>query len=458
MFDLDEVEHFVLIACPNPPEAAVKAGKALKVTSNIFNSESLIKQLPAGYHPEVVQVTARHLQFRPSNLSRFGCPTVLKLGDTGHWGNGSLSGMVDYARALSCDFHWTYQYPQHLHFFAEAGLRNVFWVPGSIGTPSPGSKASRKKSLDVVFRGSLNSVHIHRKLLIDYLRSNNVPINAGQASYRQSFEDYSNAIISFNCSGNGDLNRRVFEVLLAGGFLLTDRLSKSTGLTRLFKEGRHFECYGSKEELLEKCRYYLAHPEKAAEIARNGHHELMTKWSPDVAKQILHDAIFGIPIDPMFWLGQDGRSTLPKQHYSEVARRIKIYEFVQELHAINSNVTMLCVGLKNDRILDDLADLPRIDLNPPNRTHYDLIYSEDSALYLRLIKKLNPGGLFVVESGAKLQHHGALQRIHLVDSVTRLPLAKDVLDVYQAFGGPGIFTTTRRPLDILRTTIKSLRR
>ena len=63
---------------------------------------------------------------------------------------------------------------------------------------------------------------------------------------------YAQSTVSFNASLSGDLNMRVFEVLSAGGFLLTDRLSPQAGLELLLRPGHDCETYGDAEELLDK--------------------------------------------------------------------------------------------------------------------------------------------------------------------------------------------------------------
>jgi spore maturation protein CgeB len=64
------------------------------------------------------------------------------------------------------------------------------------------------------------------------------------------------------------INLRIFEALAAGCFLLTDHCDE---LAELFAIGKEIETYRSAAELVEKVRYYLAHPEERNRIARDGH-------------------------------------------------------------------------------------------------------------------------------------------------------------------------------------------
>ena len=60
---------------------------------------------------------------------------------------------------------------------------------------------------------------------------------------------------------------RLFEALVTGGMVLTDRmLSLPEGL----QNGTHIVEYISQEDLRSKIRYYLSHPEERIEIARQG--------------------------------------------------------------------------------------------------------------------------------------------------------------------------------------------
>ena len=75
--------------------------------------------------------------------------------------------------------------------------------------------------------------------------------------------------------------QRVFEVMAAGGFLISNYQKE---LEELFVPGKEIVLYHNEEELLELVEYYLTHEEERKEIARNGqrkvlaHHTLHTRF------------------------------------------------------------------------------------------------------------------------------------------------------------------------------------
>lgn len=64
---------------------------------------------------------------------------------------------------------------------------------------------------------------------------------------------------------------RIFDIMGCGGFCMTNYQAE---LTEYFEIGKELESYGSMEELVEKCAFYLEHEEIRAKIARNGYEKV----------------------------------------------------------------------------------------------------------------------------------------------------------------------------------------
>lgn len=64
------------------------------------------------------------------------------------------------------------------------------------------------------------------------------------------------------------LSQRVFDVMAAGGFLLTNRQLE---VTEYFQDGVELVTFETEEELMEKVRYYLEHEDERQAVARAGY-------------------------------------------------------------------------------------------------------------------------------------------------------------------------------------------
>ncbi len=223
--------------------------------------------LATRYYLIVVYADASGMNF-PLNLGVFDCPKVLVIGDTHHL-KSPLRQMIEYAGDAHVDFVVSICNRQHLRWFRAAGFPRVAWFPGLIvrHVPRP-FRPDRKRQLGFV--GQSGGRHVRRTRLLELLRSSGVPLAAGTGSRDVTADVYAESTASFNASLNGDLNFRIFEVLSAGGCLLTDRLAPEAGVDILLEEDTHYFAYDTPEELIDKAHYLLSHPGRAFEIARAG--------------------------------------------------------------------------------------------------------------------------------------------------------------------------------------------
>ena len=106
-------------------------------------------------------------------------------------------------------------------------------------------------------------------------------------------EEYARAIVSFDINigivstwNRNHTASRTFQIPALGAFLLHER---NELVTQYFKEGVEAEFFESDDELLEKCRHYLAHPEERRRIAAAGRRRCLEAGysEPDRVRAIL---------------------------------------------------------------------------------------------------------------------------------------------------------------------------
>jgi len=161
----------------------------------------------------------------------------------------------------------------------------VEWLPlwaSCYVEPSP------VKQYGASFVGTLNpNLHPERVEFFDKLKET-VDVELMQGDFRKIF---ASSKIVVNQTIKGDLNFRVFESMICGAMLLTER--SENGLLELFEEDRQLVLYkkGDVKEAADKISYYLNHPDEAARIAAAGRAEVLANHLPaNRAKRILEIA------------------------------------------------------------------------------------------------------------------------------------------------------------------------
>ncbi len=77
---------------------------------------------------------------------------------------------------------------------------------------------------------------------------------------------------------------RIFDILSCGGFLITNYQEE---IPELFTPGEDLVMYGSVDELIDLCGYYLDHREEARQIARHGYDTLRLNYTYDLQMEKL---------------------------------------------------------------------------------------------------------------------------------------------------------------------------
>ncbi|MBF0304627.1 MAG: glycosyltransferase [Alphaproteobacteria bacterium] len=392
MFSSDEV--FVSPNCEDSRDG--RGLRTLRSPPGRYDIGQILARLPAEQHPELVVVKIdATLGNVPCGLSRLSCPKVLVLGDTHHL-DEPIRRLLDYAVAERFDLIVSDHDRHHLHFFREAGFPKVGWIPCLSWRPfwhPPDLPVER----DIVFVGQVGAFHPWRGHVLENARRAGLPLWVGPMPQEEAARAYATARGAINCSLNGDLNLRTFEILGAGGLLMNDRLAPASGMDRLFEDGRHYVAWRSPEELVEKGRYYLDHPAEAAAIRRAGRALIEAEHHPEVQRGRLMKLLFEGREYPPFSLDDEIRCrvVVPVPRIA-LETRVAVYERLQAIHKAAAQVRLF-VPTPFATTASDGADLPRLviedwaALRQPEGARPRFCEAESAAAAVEHVLVLAPG-------------------------------------------------------------------
>lgn len=262
-----------------------------------FDVSGLAAELAAsGQTPDVVVCHVDcGLCLVPRNLAVFNCPKILLAADS-HWSRHGISNLVNYAAGEPFDRVVLLYDRHHAAFYREAGIRNLHWFPGlTFAHPDvrvhSATSPARPRGAHLALVGK-TGLHLRRQRLFASVIRAGLPLAWRQLRQSEVIAHYAESLIGLNVALNGDLNLRVFETIAGGALLLTDRLAPASGLDDLLVEGREKITYDNDDDLLEKARHFLAHPEEALAIGAAGHRWFLEHFNETRRRAAFADLVF----------------------------------------------------------------------------------------------------------------------------------------------------------------------
>jgi len=348
----------------SPNEGAGGLPATIATPRGEYDLAASLHALGCAFRPDVVLVRADATGSNlPRNLASVPGTKVLMVGDTQHLAR-PLHRMVSYALSEPYDIVLSSHNRQHLHFFIDAGVRNVRWLPNmDADCPTSSLPPQGQRAASVVVAGQIGRFHPARMRLVEQLRGRSLPIDHQMAVPAILARLYSKSVAALNCSLNGDLNLRIAEVLSAGGCLVTDRLRPQSGLDLLYDDRRELYTFADENEAGEIIEHLLAHPEEALATARRGWTKQTSEFGFAAQRRRLFRLFTRDETDPLFDLRREPRC-LPRETKSSVplAERIAIYEHCQELNRQRASIRIGLDANIDPTVVTDLADLNHAQL------------------------------------------------------------------------------------------------
>ena len=142
-----------------------------------------------------------------------------------------------------------------------------------------------EKILDVSFIGS---IYGNRAQVLNAIKPQVHITNDAYGSAHA--EIVSQSKINLNMCTSLGASDRVYKILAAGGFLLTDDW---TGRDKMFEDKKHLVLYDSIDDLNEKIEYYLNHPDLREQISKEGNVEVQKysrlNWASKIIELVKQD-------------------------------------------------------------------------------------------------------------------------------------------------------------------------
>lgn len=233
----------------------------------LMHIDTIIKQLPGNFVPDRLVFYDDSAPILVTGLEETSIPTLFYSVDTHHHASWHkyLGQLVDYTLVAQRDY-----LPEFESIGAPAEWMPL-WASGYV-------EPLQEKKYGAVFVGTLNSrLNPDRVKFFDDLK-HRVEILCKSGPF---WDIFAASEIVINQTVKGDLNFRVFEAMMSGAALLTERTPN--GLLELFEEGRHLVTYerGNVEEAAEKIRELLNDKQRCQRIGAAGRAEILNKHLPE---------------------------------------------------------------------------------------------------------------------------------------------------------------------------------
>jgi hypothetical protein len=257
----------------------------------------------------------------------------------------------------------------HANVFHAAGFKNLYWFPG-LTFPHEDSvvraaRPARPRVPRIAFVGQAGKHHPRRLRMLDAVAGRQLPLVQKAANQADALSFYGSSVLGLNCSLNGDLNLRVFEILSSGAALLTDRLAPDAGLDHLFNDGVQLLSYGSREELVERAAYALAHPAETKAIGTAGARWFDQHFGAARRREAFQRLAFdGTPVPEFALSPPEPQRVLFAGDTDRLLDAVMVYEGVQEIHRTRETVQVSVDSTVPPDVLELYATLPRISVGP----------------------------------------------------------------------------------------------
>ena len=228
-----------------------------------------LSKLQLSQFPEaVVLILNGGCENPPRNVKALPCTKVLLVDGTPHLGR-----LTQYIASENFDRVVLLSSRQGARALADAGIKDVSWLPGfefphDDATVRSSRQAARARHVALLGdTGRIDSLFVP---MAGVLAQHDVPLEFKALGRNEGLPFLGSSLIALDENSGEGPNLRLMEALASGALVLTRRSPTGSGAGEIWRDGTELVTYSSGDELVEKARYWIGHPEEASAIGAAG--------------------------------------------------------------------------------------------------------------------------------------------------------------------------------------------
>ncbi|MBI3611417.1 MAG: glycosyltransferase family 1 protein [Nitrospirae bacterium] len=221
-------------------------------------------------HPKYVLWTSWQYDILESTLEKIGKEGAIVVG----WFFDDAWRFDNYSKYwIPCLDYCVTNHGEAVPRYKAYNARVIHAIPNT-GIAVPCDWSNMKEEYEVSFIGT--RLTAGREEYINEIKKNDIPCHlfgngwGGYIPFKMMIEIFGTSKINLNFSRTLDyfqMKGRIFQVCLAGGFLLTEH---APGIEKYFEIDKEIVCFRNASEMIDKINYYLIHDDERRAIARAG--------------------------------------------------------------------------------------------------------------------------------------------------------------------------------------------
>ena len=359
----------------------------------------IITQRLNGIEPDVLIINYEPSNCLLINIKKFKGVRVVVLGDYHHMYK-NLEKIINYISNENFDL--CFLGDLRMVPYIRSSIKSKILFSGNLITCGTSLSPVRNYKKKILHLGQNSQFHIKRGQVLSDLMSLKVPIDDLNIEIPKVPINYNKYAAVLNISLNFEWNERWLKVMESGGVLISDKLSKDNGVSKVYSE-EEVPTFSSIEEAYIKLNKIFTDEEFRFETALKAQKKYKQFFDREITLERFWDAINGRNFDDFFNLNSDKfKKIYINKRNNYYWENIKLFQIIQECIRVSRNVRIDFYELEKENFPSintlEIEEVNYIDeINKINHSKFDCNIIVSS----KFIKRVENYDLIILKNNNK---------------------------------------------------------